>query len=149
VQVRNVELLVNGAVVESDAAFPFRFSTLAPSIATGGSTMTIQVRATDTGGNTTLSDAVMLDVVKDTFPPVLQKTSVAQDASLFFVRGIDLTFDKTLDLSELDASGTKLVNIGADGAAGTRRRHVRAVHYQHARQWSHRVGAARRLSASG
>src|SRR5207253_1179091 len=51
VQVRNVELLVNGQVVQNQVSFPFDFSAIAPSIATAGGTFTIQVRATDTGGN--------------------------------------------------------------------------------------------------
>jgi hypothetical protein len=46
VQVRNVELLVNGQVVLNDVSFPFDLSTDLPSIAANGSTaVTIQVRA--------------------------------------------------------------------------------------------------------
>jgi hypothetical protein len=119
VQVRNVELLVNGQVAANDAAYPFQFFALVPAIASGGASLTVQVRATDTGGNVALSAPVTLDVVRDTFPPVLQSTNVAEGARLFFVRSIDLTFDKTLDLAALNASGIRLVNVGADGAAGT------------------------------
>ncbi|WP_404710694.1 Ig-like domain-containing protein [Sphingomonas sp. MMS24-J13] len=119
VQVRNVELFVNGQVVANDPSYPFSFSTLAPTIASGGKTMTVQLRATDTGGNATLTDPITIDIVKDTFPPVLQKSSVAENAKLFFVKSVDFTFDSTLDLTKLDPAKIKLVNIGADGKPGT------------------------------
>ena len=68
VQVRNVELLVNGQVVSNEVSFPFDFSVLAvdPS---GNNTVTVQVRATDTGGNTTLSNVVTLNLIPDTIAP--------------------------------------------------------------------------------
>ncbi|WP_420382221.1 Ig-like domain-containing protein [Novosphingobium sp.] len=119
VQVRNVELLVDGKVVENDPSYPFSFSTLAPSIATGGTSLSLQVRATDTGGNVTTSDPITLTVVKDTFPPTVVKTSVAENAKLFFAKSIDVTFSKTLDLTQLSAAGVSLVNVGPDGVAGT------------------------------
>ena len=56
VQVRNVELLINGQVIASDVSYPYSFTTLAPTLASGVNTLVIQVRATDTGGNSTLSD---------------------------------------------------------------------------------------------
>ena len=62
VQVRNVELLANGQVVSNDIAFPWELLTQAPTIAAGGSTLTLQVRATDTGGNIGVSNVVLLEV---------------------------------------------------------------------------------------
>ena len=119
VQVRNVELLVNGQVVANDVAYPFDLSAQTPTIASGGNTVTLQVRATDTGGNATLSNAVVLNVVPDTFAPQVQDVSIAEGASLFFVRSIDLTFDEPLDLAKLSATGVTLVKKGPDGVAGT------------------------------
>jgi hypothetical protein len=60
VQVAKVELLVNGQVVQTDVSYPFDFFAIAPTIAQSGSTFTIQVRATDTGGNVGLSNALPL-----------------------------------------------------------------------------------------
>ncbi|SCX42366.1 Ig-like domain-containing protein [Nitrosospira sp. Nsp1] len=119
VQVRNVELLVNGKVVSNDAAFPFELFAQAPTIAQGGNKLTIQVRATDTGGNSTLSDAVVLDVVPDTFAPQVTKMSLDEGARVFFVRSVDVSFDEPLDLSKLNLTGIELINIGLDGVAGT------------------------------
>ena len=119
VQVRNVELLVNGKVVSTDVAFPWELTTQVPTIASGGNTMTIQVRATDTGGNSTLSDPVVLDVVPDTFAPQVQTVSVAEAASLYFVRSIDVAFDEPIDLTKLTTAGVHLVRAGTDGVFGT------------------------------
>jgi hypothetical protein len=117
--VRNVELLVNGQVVSNDAAFPFELFAQAPTIAQGGDKLTIQVRATDTGGNATLSDPVVLDVVPDTFAPEVTKMSLDEGARVFFVRSIDVSFDEPLDLARLNLSGIELINTGSDGVAGT------------------------------
>jgi hypothetical protein len=96
VQVRNVELLVNGKVVSNDAAFPFDLTALVPAIS-AGSSVTLQVRATDTGGNSSLSNLLTLPVVADTFAPQLQSVSIDEGARRFFVRSIDLQFDEPLD----------------------------------------------------
>ena len=71
VQVRNVEWLVNGQVVRNDVSFPFDFFVAAPDIATVGSSFTIQVRATDTGGNVALSNVLSVELVADTFAPTI------------------------------------------------------------------------------
>src|SRR6185312_3672261 len=119
VQLRNIELLVNGAVVANDVAYPFDFSALVPAIAQAGSTMTLQVRAVDTGGNSTLSNIITLNVVPDTVPPTLVSTSIAENASVFFVKSLQVNFDKRIDPSKINASGVTLVNAGADGVIGT------------------------------
>ncbi len=119
VQVRNVEVLINGNPVSRDVAFPFEFLAQAPAIAAGGTTMTVQVRATDTGGNVALSELVTLTVVPDTFAPVLQSASIADGDRRFFVRSVGLAFDEPLDTTRLAASGVSVLRAGADGAFGT------------------------------
>ncbi len=119
VQVRNIELLVNGVVVATDVAFPWELFAQVPTVAAGGSTMTIQVRATDTGGNVGLSNIVTLDVTPDTFPPKVTSASVADGERLFFVRSIDIAFDEPIDTALLAVGGMHLVRAGADGAFDT------------------------------
>ena len=119
VQVRSVELIVNGAVVATDPAYPFDFSIAVPSIAKGGTSVTVQARATDTGGNVTTTAVTTLEVVRDTFPPTVSSVSVAEGASIFFVRSIQTVFNKPIDVTKLTLSGVSLVNIGPDGTAGT------------------------------
>jgi hypothetical protein len=119
VQVRNVDLLVNGQVVSSDVSFPWELFAQAPTIASGGDTLSIQVRATDTGGNVGLSNQVLLGVVPDTFPPQVASVSIDEGARLFFVRSIDIAFDEPLDLARLNPSGVRLTRAGADGTFDT------------------------------
>ncbi len=119
VQVRNVELLVNGKVVVNDPSYPFDLFAQVPTIAEGGGTVTVQLRATDTGGNTALSDAVKISVVPDTFPPEVTAINVAEGAKRFFVRSIDVRFDEPIDTALLNSAGVTLVRLGADGVAGT------------------------------
>ncbi|MDG0865163.1 choice-of-anchor D domain-containing protein, partial [Pelomonas aquatica] len=119
VQVRNVELLVDGVVVADAPAFPFVFTAQTPTIAAGGNKLSVQVRVTDTGGNSTLSAPVVFDVVKDTFPPVLQSVSVDEGARRFFVKSVDFSFDEPLDTSRLTTAAISLVRPGPDGVFGT------------------------------
>lgn len=97
VQARNVALLVNRAVVANDPTFPFDLFASAPPVGAEGGTMTIQLRATDTGGNATLSDVVTLNVVSDTFPPDLVSTNLAEQTKRLFVRTIDARFDDPVE----------------------------------------------------
>ena len=71
VQVRNAELIVNGEIIRNDVAFPFDFSAVVPNLSEGADTVTIEVRATDTGGNTVTSTPLVLDIVPDTFAPTI------------------------------------------------------------------------------
>ncbi len=119
VQIRNVELLVNGKVVQNDVAYPFQMTTQVPSIASGGTTLTLIARAIDTGGNETESAPVVLQVVKDTFPPVLKRASIDDGASKFFVKSFDFTFSKPLDITKLNVSGMTLTGAGTDSKLGT------------------------------
>ncbi|MEQ1845403.1 MAG: hypothetical protein ABL983_07480, partial [Nitrospira sp.] len=119
VQVRNVELLVNGQVVSNDVAFPFELFARVPTIAVGGDTLTVQVRATDTGGNVALSNVMAMDVVPDSFPPQLLSVSIDDGASRLSVRSLDLVFDEPLNVARLTGAGVSLLRDGADGIFGT------------------------------
>ena len=119
VQVRTVELLVNNQVVTNDVAFPWDLVATAPAIAAGGTTLTIQVRATDTGGNVTLSAPLVFDVIPDTFPPLVTETSPLEGARPFFVKSFDIRFDEPIDQNVINLAGAHLTNLGADGQFGT------------------------------
>jgi hypothetical protein len=71
VQVRNVELLVNGVRVRNEITYPYDLSTTLPTIGQAGNQAVLQVRATDTGGNVRLSDPVVIELLPDTTPPIL------------------------------------------------------------------------------
>ena len=118
-QVRNVEILVNGKVVANDVAYPWSYDFTVPSIASGGSTITVQARAWDTGGNSTLSTLATYTVTPDTIPPTIVATSVTQNASVFYVKTITIDFSKPIDTTKLNLSGITLINAGPDGMIGT------------------------------
>jgi hypothetical protein len=117
VQVRNVELLVNGQVVRNDVSFPFDLSAVVPNIpfdqVTG--TVEIQVRAIDTGGNATLSEPITLDIVPDTFAPTVLATNVPDGGKRGQAfRTIVIDFSEAMDTETLTADNIQL--IGPSGA---------------------------------
>src|SRR5262249_36518983 len=101
VQIRNVELFVNGKEVTNDVAAPFTFQVLVQAIHTPATTLTIQAIAFDTGGNKKASNTLTYNVVPDTVPPVVVSTSITQNASLFFVKSLRINFNKPIDTTKL------------------------------------------------
>jgi hypothetical protein len=115
VQVSNVQLLVNGTVVQNAVSFPFDLSAALPTLAAAGATttVTLQVRATDTGGNVGLSPVLTIQLVKDTTPPALVGSNApegSRQSQHFHV--LELQFSKPLDPTTVTASTFKLVGPG-------------------------------------
>ncbi|MDJ0660865.1 MAG: Ig-like domain-containing protein [Crocosphaera sp.] len=116
VQVRNVQLLVNGEVVSNDVSFPFDLNAIAlPSI---GNSVTVQVRAVDTGGNATLSNLLTFDVVPDTFGPLVSSTTPTEGIRRRSISGISVRFNEAIDGTLLNVNGIRLTNLGEDGVLG-------------------------------
>ncbi len=118
VQIRNVELLVNGVVVANEVSAPFEFVAPAPSLADGTSEMNIQVRATDTGLNSSLSNALTYELVEDTVPPEVIGTTPGEGITGFKVSSVTVRFNEPLDTGIVDLAGVTLTNLGADGLPG-------------------------------
>jgi hypothetical protein len=118
VQIRNVELLINNQVVQNSVSFPFNLSVTAPRLTAQSPTVSVQVRATDSGGNTTLSDPLVIGLLADTRPPVLIGTNPSQGGKSFFIAAINLTFDEPLDPAVLNLAAVTLTNLGLDGQIG-------------------------------
>jgi len=117
VQVGDVELLVNGEAVETDVSFPFDFAAPVPSAATGEN-FTIEVRATDTGGNATTSDPITISIVPDTFAPIIETVTPAAGASRFAgARATRVRFDEALDTESIDAA-FRIAAAGDNGIFG-------------------------------
>ena len=112
VQVRNVELLVGGQVVRNDLSFPFDLGAALPTIAAnGGTNVTLQVRATDTGGNVGLSAPIDIELVPDTFGPSLLSNSVTEGA-IFGTgfRAVVLSFSEAIDPLALNATAIQILD---------------------------------------
>ena len=116
VQVRNVELLVNGQVVHNDVSFPFEMSAGLPTIAGNGSNqVTLQVRATDTGGNVGLSTPITVQLVPDTLAPAITSISPTDGSKRGQAfRTVVVSFSEAMDESTLSAANIQL--IGPSGA---------------------------------
>ena len=115
VQVRNEELLVDGQVVSNEVSPPFNLSTTLPTIAKVGTTpVTIQVSATDTGGNTSLSNTLSLQLVPDTSPPVLLSSSIVSGIAVRVLtfQSVTLEFSKPLDPTTVTADNFQLIGPG-------------------------------------
>jgi hypothetical protein len=122
VQVRNVELLAtitnpdtgvtNTMVLKNSVSFPFDLSAALPTlkILDGVSQVTLQIRATDTGGNVTLSPPMDVTLLPDTTGPRLISQSVPDgSARSTFPGSVTFNFSKPLDLNTVNNSTFFLV----------------------------------------
>jgi hypothetical protein len=115
VQVRNVELLVNGQVVQNDVSFPFDLSTYLPAIATAGTSVIVQLSATDTGGNTTITNPITINLVPDTTPPTIVQQNPPNGGTVGQeFRALTIDFSKSLDPITISAA-----DFEVDGPSGT------------------------------
>jgi hypothetical protein len=117
-QVRNIELLVGGVLADNDVSFPFDFVALAPALGPGVTSINLQVRATDTGGNQRLSNLLTFELVEDIVPPSVIDTAPDPGQKVFFTPSIDVLFNEPLDETRLNLTGVALFNLGADGVVG-------------------------------
>ena len=69
VQIRNVQLYVDGEIASTDGNYPFDFSSVTPLISPEVSSFSIYAVATDTGGNMTTSEELEITLVPDITPP--------------------------------------------------------------------------------
>jgi len=118
VQVRDVELLINGVVVANDVSAPFDLSAITPALNSGVTDVRFQVRATDTGGNIGLSDVLTYSLTQDITPPQLSGSNPANGSAGFRVNAITLRFDTPIDVAQLASSGFTLMNLGANFVLG-------------------------------
>ena len=119
VQTRRVNLVANGVSLEPDGSFPFSFFVDVQTLASGATTLTLEVTATDTGGN---ESTVIREfaIVRDTVAPSLLSVLPADDKIQFnSIQALRATFSEPLDLTTLSASSIHVVEAGADGHLGT------------------------------
>ncbi len=118
VQVRNVELYVDGQKVATDGNFPFERHIIVPRLADQG-TIRIRARASDTGGNATFSDELVLTITPDVTAPIV-RTVIPGDGGLQQVVGsVAAFFSEQIDPATLTSGSFTLVEAGPDGALGT------------------------------
>lgn len=118
VQVRNVQLLVDGNVVETDGNFPFEMFFRAPLMA-DQPTVEVTVVATDTGGNRAVADTQTCTLAADATPPFLLNSSPGDGFVGFDVTAVSLQFSESVLPGSLDTSAFLLTDLGPDGRLGS------------------------------
>ncbi|MEL7038500.1 MAG: Ig-like domain-containing protein [Cyanobacteria bacterium J06592_8] len=112
VQVRDVELLVNGEVVNRDISFPFDFSV--PTFDRINETVEVQVRATDTGGNSAVSNVLSFGIVEDTFAPEIVSTNPLNNGVSVNLSEIKIDFNEEINPNQINLAAITLTNLGDD-----------------------------------
>jgi hypothetical protein len=116
-QVRDVTLLVNGQPMASDVSYPFDFFTPLPLLSEGAASVTLQLRATDTGGNSALSEMLTLQLTPDVFGPMIESLDPA-DGSRRFVgqRTARVRFSEPIAAGSVSPENFQLIWAGPSGA---------------------------------
>ena len=105
VQVRDVQLLVDGQPTQSAVSFPFNLEAIAPRRNGQKTSFTLQVRATDTGGNSTLSAPVTIDLLPDVTPPTIVKIDPSEgEKKLRDFRTLHVTFSEAMAAADVTAA---------------------------------------------
>ncbi|MDA1053499.1 MAG: Ig-like domain-containing protein [Planctomycetota bacterium] len=118
VQVRDVELLVDGRVVARDVSAPFDLRAVAPALSSGATSVSFQVRASDTGGNAGLSEVLTYTLTPDITPPEIVGSSPTDSGAGFQVSAVTLRFDEPINTTRLALGGFALTNLGANFRVG-------------------------------
>lgn len=119
VQVRNVEFYIDGAKAGTDGNFPFSWTFLAPEATAAKSNLVLRAKASDTGGNTTWSEELTLQLVKDATPPKVRSLSPRDGAILPGAATLAAFFSEPIDTATLTAGTVKVTWAGPDGQFGT------------------------------
>ena len=118
VQVRNVEFQVDGNKVATDGNFPFEHFFTTPRME-DQLTFTIRALASDTGGNTKLSDEIQVTLVEDATRPRVVNVVPREGAVLGRIGTVAAFFDEAMDPASFSAESFGLTEAGEDGAFGT------------------------------
>src|SRR5262249_47764354 len=102
---------------ETDGTFPFEFRFATPVISVAKTNFTMRAKATDTGGNSSWTDAITVTLLPDTTPPkVVQVRPVGGGKK---VDTIARFLHETIDPATLNQSTLRLSGAGPDGITGT------------------------------
>jgi hypothetical protein len=97
-QVRNVEALLNGTVVRNDLAFPWEVGFQLPVRTASATNATLQVRASDMGGNRVVSSVITVELVEDTTAPTIVTSDPVDGSSRSLTtRTASFTFSEPVD----------------------------------------------------
>jgi len=119
VQVRDVEFYIDGLKVATDVSFPFEYRFLTPTISAAKTNFIVRAKATDTGGNFTWSEEIIVTLVRDITPPRLRSISLVNGTVTNSVENIFLFFNEPIDTASLGGTNGFLISAGRDNRLGT------------------------------
>jgi hypothetical protein len=112
VQVRNVDFYVDGRRVARDGSFPFEERFTTPRLSERTS-FTVRACASDTGGNSSCTDDIVVSLVPDATRPQILDVSPDNATSTLEVTQISVDFNEDIDQASLDNALT-LAGTGPD-----------------------------------
>ncbi len=120
VQIRSVDLLINGQRVSLDTSYPYEVNFRIPWISDTQSSFTIQAVAVDTGGNATSTEVFEINIV-DTLPPKAVHAVPTLGDPHFGgeILEIRVLFDDQIDPGTLTGNTFVVVEAGEDGEFDT------------------------------
>lgn len=118
VQVRSCELFVNGVRTQTDGGFPFEFFFMTPRREVRDR-ITVRVRVSDTGGNSRLTDELVIELVADLTPPAVVRTVPADGGLAGGVATVAIYTTEPLDPASLTEATFRVTAAGGDGLFGT------------------------------
>lgn len=117
VQVKNVEFYLDGTLAQVDGNYPFDFNFVSPNrVVPTKTSFTLRAKATDTGGNSTLSPLYTIDLIPDIIPPVVRRVSPrAIGGNVHAVLGV---FSEALDPATCTPANFQLTYAGPNNTFG-------------------------------
>jgi hypothetical protein len=119
VQVRNVQFFVDDEPVTIDGNFPFETGIIAPLITADKRSFEFYVVASDTGGNTTQSETISLDLVPDATPPYVRRFLPRNGSIIGNLDTFLVTFSEPIRQSTITAQSVKMTGAGSDDLFNT------------------------------
>jgi Leucine-rich repeat (LRR) protein len=119
VQVRNVAFYIDDEKVVTDGNFPFEHRFITPSLAQQEN-LTIRACASDTGGNSTCTDDLLITITPDATPPDVTDVSPLEGSIALAdtINAISATFNEPIAPETLNENTLRLFGAGADGEFG-------------------------------
>ncbi len=119
VQVRNVEFYIDGQKVATDGNFPFEYRFLTPRITAQQNSFRLKARASDTGGNFTFTDEIVVMLTPDITPPHLRRTSPPDGTVVTNLDTLFVYFNEPIDTNSLNGTNLFVISAGGDYRLGT------------------------------
>ncbi len=119
VQVRNVEFYLDGKLLASDGNFPFEIFFNSPLMTPAKPNFAVRARAFDTGGNSTWSDPLTIELGPDGTPPQVARTRPLAGSILGQPMSVAAFFSEPLRPDSVVPDAFRVVGAGVDGLFGT------------------------------